>query len=177
MINRMSHQLAAAFALAALVVLSACGGGGGGTIEPGDRVGEMVVTTGVSQSPGIFEFCPPIVLKPGVYSRECTVPAVPQLFIGYGTFEKTTTALDREWNADAKSWQAFLDSRKVDLASFGTMPDRSFYEASVGASVVLREWNVSLVEPAPGEHTLRYVVGVKDPVDITWTFTVQGGRR
>ena len=63
--------------LAAVVALSACGGGGGGTVEPGDRVGEMVLTTGSSESPGIFEFCSPIALKPGVYSRECKVPAVP----------------------------------------------------------------------------------------------------
>jgi hypothetical protein len=174
MINRLRHALAATFIVTAVVVLSACGGGGGGTVEPGDWVGEMVVMTGASQSPGIFEFCSPIVLKPGVYSRECAVPAVPQLFIGYGTFEKSRAALDREWDTDAKSWQAFLDKRKIDLESFGTMPDRSFYETSFGAPVVLREWNVLLVEPTPGEHTLRYVVGAKDPVDITWTFTVRG---
>ena len=160
--------------LTAVVALSACGGGGGGTAEPGDRVGEMVLTTGSSESPGIFEFCSPIALKPGVYSRECTVPAVPQLFIGYGVFNKSTAALDREWDADAKSWQAFLDGRKIDLRSFGTMPDRSFFEASVGAPVFLREWNVLLVEPTPGEHTLRYVVGGEDQLDITWTFTVKG---
>src|SRR5262249_3921414 len=170
----MRHAIAVTLILASVLVLSACGGGGGGTVEPGDRVGEMVVTTGSSQSPGIFDFCYPIALKPGVYSRECTVPAVPQLFIGYGTFEESKAALHREWDAGAKAWQAFLDGRKIDLRSFGTMPDRSFYEPSVGGPVILRVWNVLLVEPTPGEHTLRYVDGAKDPTDITWAFTVEG---
>ena len=160
------------FATAASL-LSACGDGGAGAIEPGDRAGDMIVTTGSSQSPGIFDFCEPIVLRPGVYSRECTVPAVPQLFIGYGPLEKTKPQLDRVW--DAQTWEAYLDGREIDLASFGTMPDRSFFLPALGSAVVLREWNVLLVEPTPGEHTLRYVTSGAEPADTTWTFTVTGG--
>ena len=168
----MSSRLTLTFILIAAVPLSACGGGAG-AIEPGDRVGEMIVTTGTSQSPGIFEFCNPIVLKPGVYSRACTVPAVPQLFIGYGTIEKTKSELDQVWHAQA--WEAYLDGREIDLGSFSTMPDRTFFETSVGSAVWLREWNVLLVEPTPGEHTLRYVTTGAEPADTTWTFTVTRG--
>jgi hypothetical protein len=92
-----------------------------------------------------------------------------------GLADKSSSAVERDWVAVAKSWQVFLDGKKVDLPSFGTMPDRSFYGPSVGGPVFVREWNLELVEPTPGEHTLRYVVyRAKHQEDATWTFTVEG---
>jgi hypothetical protein len=149
----MRRQLAATFILTAVAALFACGGG----------------------ATGIFEFCSPKGLKPGVSSRECKLPAVPQLFVGPGLSDRSSSALDRGWDAVATSWQVFIDGRKIDLRSFGTMPNRSFYEPSVGAPVFVREWNLLLVGPTPGDHTLRFVVfRAKDRQDVTYTFTVEG---
>jgi hypothetical protein len=102
------------------------------------------------------------------------VPAVPQLFVGPGLADTSSSALERDWDTEATSWQVFLDGRKIDLPSFGTMPVRSFYQPSVGAPVFVREWNLELVAPTPGDHTLRWVVyRAKDQQDVTFTFTVE----
>jgi hypothetical protein len=45
----------------------------------------------------LFDSCNPVILKPGRYVRSCRVPRAQRLFIGYGVFEPTRKALDRDW--------------------------------------------------------------------------------
>jgi hypothetical protein len=138
----------------------------------------MRLTTATEADTEIFgTFCEPIILTPGTVSRECEVPQLQRLMIGHGNIAASPELLEQEWQAGR--WELHLDGRQVDLAAFGTLPDEHFYEPAVGAEVWLRQWSITIVNPTPGQHTLRYVqdqmpaadahVGT---IDATWTFTV-----
>jgi hypothetical protein len=150
-------------------------------LGPGDEVAGMRLTTATATDTDIFgTFCDPIVLEPGTFHRECEVPAVQRLMIGSGNIASSPEILEEEWQA--QTWALFLDGRPVDLAAFGTLPDSQFFEPAVGDDVWLRRWSVALVNPKPGEHTLRYVTeqtGAGEESagtgDVTWTFNVAGG--
>lgn len=159
--------------IALLVVPLGCGGDEeSGPIRPGDDVGGMVLTTGTPGERDIFEFCDPIVIEPGIYERQCAVPALPRVGLGHGFLAPSRRELAREWNA--KSWKMTLDGRRIDLKAFGVLPDRRLVEPGAGGLVWLRQWNVVLTDPKPGSHTLRYVARYSGGTwDTTWTFTVR----
>ena len=136
-------------------------------IKPGEKVGDMVLTIGQNGSmTEIWEFCDPFVTVPGVIMRECNVPALQSLSIGYGSLGSTVEELDAAWGLI--TWELFLDGQPVNLPAFGTIDQVDNSNASV-----LRLWNVVLYQPTPGKHVLHYI-SVEDgnKWDITWTFTV-----
>jgi hypothetical protein len=145
-------------------------------IEPGDKIGEMAVTNGQPGTPEIWNFCDPYLPNPGTYTKECAVPAIPNLQIGQGNLADTLELQDAEWQA--QTWELILDGHPVDLPTFGTLPDQNILEG--GRAFTLRQWNVVLANPTPGEHTLHYIIhqsqsGTQDAVtDATWIFTVAG---
>jgi hypothetical protein len=146
----------------------------GNMIEPGDQIGDMVVTTGQPGDPEIWNFCDPYLAGPGIYTRECELPAIPNLQIGSGNLADTAELQNLEWQA--QTWELTLDDQPINLSAFGTLPDQNILEG--GRALTLRQWNVVLDNPIPGQHTLRYVIrehqlGSEDSVtDATWIFTV-----
>jgi hypothetical protein len=185
---RTGGRSAVALALTALL-LTNCNSDGEGTatpeatsrahilLRPGDEADGMRLTAATQADPRIFEFCNPIILKPGTYARTCQVPDRQRLMIGHGDLAASAELLEQEWQAER--WQLYLDGHQVDLAAFGTLPDRHFFESGIGEEVWLREWSVTIVNPTPGRHTLRYVQeqlpaanAVVGTIDTTWTFTV-----
>jgi predicted esterase len=134
-------------------------------INPDDRIGDMVLTIGQGENlPEIWIFCDPYVTEPGVFTKECSVPAQ-SMIIGYGSPASTVEQLDADWAAS--TWTLFLDSQPVNLPAFGT------FDQEDDESNILRLWNVVLEQPAPGVHTLHYVSNESGKVyDVTWTFTV-----
>jgi hypothetical protein len=97
--------------------------------------------------------------------------------IGHGNLAASAELLEQGWQA--ARWQLYLDGQRVELAAFGTLPDRHYFESGVGEEVWLREWGVTIVNPTPGRHTLRYVQepfppgdGAVGAMDATWTFTI-----
>jgi hypothetical protein len=186
--NRTRRATAVALALSALL-LTNCdadsegkatrGAGGGQTIlRPGDEADGMRLTTATGADTKIFgTFCDPIIVKPGTYARTCQVPELQRLMIGYGNLATSAELLEQGWQAGR--WQLYLDGQRVDLATFGTLPDDHYFETAIGQEVWLREWSVTIVNPTPGQHTLRYVQEPFPPgaaavgrMDATWTFTV-----
>ena len=139
-----------------------------GMINPGDKIGDMVLTIGQGEPvTEIWDFCDPLVTEPGVLMRECKVPALQSLFIGYGSFASTVAELDAIWKSS--SWELHVDERQVDLLAFGMLDLDTDYPHPAK----LRMWNVVLDQPTPGKHTLRYVMSeTGEPSDVTWTFTV-----
>jgi len=131
-------------------------------------IGDMVLATGQLESvTETWLFCDPFVAEPGVFTRECEVPAIRNLLIGYGTFAGTTEELDSLWATI--SWDLTLDGHPVDLSAFGTFDQDDVLDGPVK----LRQWNVVIDKPTPGRHTLRYVCDeYGEPSDVTWTFTV-----
>ena len=89
-------------------------------LEPGDRIGGMpLVQMAYDDSiPSIFPACEPLILRPGLYHRHCTVRQTRRLFIGYGDFRATRPALDRAWRRER--WRLRVDGHEVRLAAFGT---------------------------------------------------------
>jgi hypothetical protein len=143
-------------------------------LKPGDRVGGMLLVRGTvaTANQKLFDLCNPVILKSGRYYRPCgLVPRVSRLFIGYGLFAPPRD-VNTVWGRTG--WAAWLDSRRIQLASFGTSDRTLFaFPAAGGKDVTLREWRVMLVGARPGRHTIRY--RSEDPtgvIDATWAFTV-----
>jgi hypothetical protein len=188
-VTRASRVPAAITVILAAVLGAGCAAGNGAgsdgrddtdALGPGDDVAGMRLTTAGATDPDIFVFCDPILRGTGTFHRECEVPALQTLPIGWGNLAPSPEILEEEWQAE--TWSLFLDGRPVDLAAFGTLPDRHYFEPAAGGNVWLRQWAVALVNPQPGEHTMRYVQELtgagEDPVgkrDVTWTFTVAAG--
>ena len=147
-------------------------------IGPSTRVHGMLVVQGSAQrsTARLFpDYCDPVVLTPGRRTRSCRrVGQTARLYIGYGLFA-AEAKIDRIWrNAN---WEMWIDGERVNLQEFGTA-DRTLakYPPAGGKDVTLREWNVTLVKPTPGRHTIRY----RDreaggTIDTTWAFTVTRG--
>ena len=137
-------------------------------INPGDKIGDMVLTIGQGEPvTEIWVFCDPYVTEPGTLTRECQVPALQSLFIGYGTFAGTTEELDAVWKATP--WELILDNQAVNLVAFDTLDQ----DDDIDGPVKVRLWNLVLEQPTPGIHTLRYIFNeYGKPYDVTWAFTV-----
>ena len=140
-------------------------------IEPGDNIGDMVVTNGQRDSATeIWLFCDPYLFDPGVFTRECEVPAMQNLQIGYGTFADTSEELNTLW--ETITWELTLDDHQVDLSAFGTFDQ----DDEIDGPVKVRMWNVVLDQLTPGTHTLRYLFDEFGEYDVTWIFTVVGAQ-
>jgi enterochelin esterase-like enzyme len=138
----------------------------GNKVDPGEEIGGMLLTTGQDEGiPEIWEFCDPYVTGAGVTVRECQVPALQRILIGYGAPGNTLDELDSYWSTT--SWELYLDDQPVNLTAFGT------FDQVGDSNSVLRLWNVVLMNPAPGLHTLRSVsIENGELFDNTWNFTV-----
>jgi hypothetical protein len=142
-------------------------------IRPDDQVSGMLVKTGEGTETTIFDYCDPFTEGPGVYVRDCIVPPIPDLKIGWGWIEESEDVLNSIW--ETLNWEMTLDGSQIDLPAFGTR-DRSLILG--GGWVILREWNIVLDKPTVGEHTLHYIVRDNQPeaedttTDMTYHFTV-----
>jgi hypothetical protein len=182
--SRTLGRAAVALAMTALLV-AACSPGSDGTatqrpgdlLRPGAELNGMRLTTATERDADIWSSCDPIVLQPETHTRECEVPQLQRLKIGHGHISSSPELLEEEWQAER--WELYLDGRQVDLIAFGTLPDFHYFETKVGAEIWVRVWAVAIVNPTPGQHTLRYVVE-QSPAgeetagtsETTWTFTV-----
>jgi hypothetical protein len=164
----------AAFALA-VAVSGGASAWSARPIGPGGKIGSMTLERGTARAADekLFDFCNPVILKPGAVRRRCDVPGVHRLFVGYGDFEAKKSALERTWRT--LSWSLWVDGRRIDLPAFGTS-DRTLYRfpPAGGKDVILREWRVILVGATRGKHTIRYrsASPVLPTSDATWTFNV-----
>ena len=148
---------------------------GTATIEPWDRVHGMLVVQGTATEAGgsLFGlYCRPAIVHPGRYRRTCSeIPRVERLFVGYGLFA-TPATISSVWSATR--WSMWIDGERVRLDAFGAS-DRTLYHypPADGRDVTLREWNVVLVRPRPGLHTIRYRLRhAQGTIDATWEFRV-----
>jgi hypothetical protein len=143
---------------------------------PGDELDGMLLTTATVVDTDMFIYCDPYVSQPGIYTRYCAVPRL-RLMIGYGDYDDSQELLEQRWRVER--YRLYLDGQEVDLAAFGTKPDTREYDFITHRDVWLRLWAVTVVNPNPGEHTVRYVVEWPafgdEPAgmtDITWTINV-----
>jgi hypothetical protein len=143
----------------------------------------MRLTTADEADTTIFDItCDPIIAQAGTHARECTVPQLQRLMVGYGDIAASPELLEQRWRV--QRWRLYLDGQEVDLNAFGTLADRLYNAGNVSDKTWMRLWAVTLVSPTPGQHTLRYVrepstpgQSLSDTLDVTWTFTVEVLRR
>jgi hypothetical protein len=144
-------------------LLVACGGGDG--LQPGDVVHGVRLVRGAAEDVSLWDFCDPSLDGPG--RRSCRVPVLERLRIGPGWRSDSTPTLDREW--DRLEWQVRFDGQRLDLASFGTLPD-----SRLGDGAVVREWNITIEDLRPATHRLRAQIRGDDRrYDVTWVIEVQ----
>ena len=141
-------------------------------IEPSDRVRGMLVVQGPAtraQTALFGIYCDPIT---GRHRDTCRdVPRVRRLFVGYGIWG-SKAAVSRLWKPS--EWSMWIDGQRVSLDEFGTT-DRTLYKYAPagGKDVTLREWSVTLANPTPGRHTIRYRFRLPRGItDATWEFKV-----
>jgi len=148
-----------ALVVAVLVVPAALYAQGAG-LKPGDSIGTMSLRSGGAEH-GIWgEYCAPMFGSPPIV-EECTVPVLPELVIGPGCFFADEALREAGW--PLHHWELYLDGQQIDLDAFGTsdvafpmtgLPGRDPNEEVV---VHLRGWDVVLLNPTVGAHTLRVV--------------------
>lgn len=173
----MTSRQVCVFLVAGALALEAGCGGSATPIQPGGKIDSMSLTRGTSREADLklFDVCNPIILKPGPHVRSCRIPRLRRLFIGYGEFEPTRQTLARDWQQTR--WNLWVDGHPVNLPAFRTSDRTLFgFPPAGGKDVILREWDVILVNATPGKHTLRYRSRKASggPGDATWTFTVAG---
>ena len=126
-------------------IVAGCGGPPG-EVGPGGNIGTMTLVSGTISDADLnfFDFCDPVILKPGKYLRSCAIPRVQRLLIGYGDFEPSREALESDW--EARKWDLWLDGRRVNLVAFGSYDHTLIaFPAAGGKDVILRRWKVILV--------------------------------
>lgn len=155
--------------IAAMLLMSGVLYAQGAVLKPGDRIGDMSLTTGGAAGPPIWAFCSPAFLNTGVTTTECTVPPLPAVTIGHGQFSADEALRDANWAV--MSWELYLDGQQVDLGAFGTydddLPQTGLPGHAAGEEVItkLRSYDVVLVNPTLGAHTLRSVMVASQEID------------
>lgn len=149
-------------------------------LKPGEKIGEMIVTTGSAkfQGPPLWAFCSPAFQKPGVTTTQCDVPPLTEIVIGHGWFA-TTDAL-RESNWKAMTWELYLDGQQLDLNAFGAydadLPQKGLPGQDPNKEIItkLRTWDVLLTNVRPGAHTLKSVVRITQEINDGFHATKAG---
>lgn len=127
-------------------------------LEPGDTIGSMIVTTGVDEAVPLWPFCMPTAVNGRLITVECREMSFPKLAIGhtFGVVELVPKSLD--WSE--LKWELYLDEHPINLSAFGTYdfvhPETVFSPSPVREAFrKLTVWDIVLVDPGLGAHTLR----------------------
>jgi hypothetical protein len=141
-------------------------------LQPGDKIEDMVITTGVENAYPLTAFCSPTIENDHSIRVDCgELSLCANLAIGqtFGVTDLIPPSIDRE----ELTWKMSVDGHPIDLEAFGVYdfvrPDLAPSPSPVREIFkVARLWNVVLVNPTPGTHTLR---GQAQPRDGAATYT------
>jgi predicted esterase len=143
--------------------LSQKSGGTGGLIQPGDKIGKMILEQGdpLLPYPYLWQFCEymPDNHEPTTSSNDCKVPQMSGLTIAFGWIAKESKL---PFNWDAIDWDLNIDGQSIDLVAFKWQ--ESDYIAH-GEDNKSRQWLIDLKNLSPGGHTLQLMQTIKTAVD------------
>lgn len=132
-----------------------------GLIEPGDRIGDLLVTTGDGEDILFVTKlkCP---WDDSTQTESCEQPVGTKVNVSQGVFASPsiTKTLDEVWSE--QTYEMMIEGRPVDLQAFGSV---DFSNPMVGT---VRTWNVVIVGDEPGTitaHSEGVVAG------DSWTYT------
>jgi hypothetical protein len=141
-------------------------------LQPGEKIDDMVVTTGVHDAFPLWAVCAPKKVNDHSIRADCGELSYDNLVIGHtlGVMDLIDPSIDWE----ELIWEMSLDGRPIDLEAFGVYdfvhPDfRSKPLREVFR--VLRVWDVVLVNPTPGMHRLQGQAQSRDGA-ATYTWVV-----
>ena len=124
-------------------------------LGPGDKIGDMALDSSPSLNPVLWEYCPMAWSdRPGGEPAVCTMPWQPEVEIWQAWGAKDQALLDAGW--EALAWEIYVDGQALDLEAFGTWDFD--WAAEDGTPVRIRAWDLKLVNPTPGKHTLHYIL-------------------
>ncbi len=125
----------------------AAGSSSGKTIQPGDKIGDFIITTGV---PGNFSYGFSIQCSQPAQgdAYTCDVPVGEVINVSTGLVDTTGKGnLDQVWAHS--NYQMFINDQAVNLQAFGTV---DYTHAQMGK---IRFANVVISTDKPGEITVR----------------------
>ena len=158
-------------------IMVSCGTTGGGTIDmlkPGDKIRDMTVQNNarfrLAQIRSIWSLCGdfPEETKPGIRTLDCNVPVLPWIYFDIGWYAESS-ALESNW--EAMTWEMYIDEYQVDLDSFGWI---EIDDQMHGETAKARIWLVTLLDPSPGKHVIRYSWTSQSSIDDGLTVYAPG---
>lgn len=163
--NKLSGILVFATAISAFLFAFSQGGSEGlssekertyAMLQPGEKIDDMVITTGIEDAFPLWAICSPKKVNDHSISADCGELSYGNLAIGHtlGVIDLIDPSIDWE----ELNWELLLDGHPIDLEAFGVHdfvhPD--FPSKPLGEVFrVVRVWDVVLVNPTPGMHRLQ----------------------
>jgi hypothetical protein len=144
-------------------------------LKPGEKIDDMVITTGVEHAFPLSAFCSPTKENDHLIRVDCgELSFCANLAIGdnFGVMDLIPPSTD--WKE--LIWEMSVDGHPIDLEAFGVY-DFAYPDLAPSPSPVrevfrvARDWNVVLVNPTPGIHTLRGQAQSRDGA-ATYTWVV-----
>ena len=145
----MKKLLYLAIALLCIVLLEGCGKPAlptDLTINPGDRIGDFLITTGGADASHLTPFdC-----KQETTAKEtCTVSLSRKINVSWGIYDDTRSGkLDELWLGH--TYAMLIEGRPFNLRAYGPI---DVYHPTVGT---MRKWNVVIVADKPGQITIHH---------------------
>lgn len=139
-------------------------------LQPGDMIGDMLVTTGVEQALPLWNICSSTAQTEYAIHMNCGELPSANIAIGYpfgvGDF----------MNWDAFHWELSVDGHLLNLQAFGVQ-DLTYWDLAPHPSPVrevfrwYRLWSVVLADPTPGNHEVQGKAW-SDDGEVTYTWVV-----
>lgn len=133
-------------------------------LKPGDKIGDMtlLISSHYPSEPlwTIWSLCLiEDLTEPGTQTMDCKIAEIPWIYFEIGWYAEATL-LASNW--DAMAWEMYIDDHEIDLDSFGWFERESVMH---GENTRERIWLVTLTNPSPGEHSMRYLWTSKTAID------------
>ena len=145
-------------------------------LKPGEKIGEMIITTGAEDAFPLWSICGPIRVTGNSIKADCGELSHEKLVIGHTLGVMDLVAPSIEW--EDLNWEISVNGHPIDLAAFGVYDFVQIFHPSHSGREVFRVskvWNIVLVNPAPGMHRLQGQAQSQDGAETyTWVvdFTV-----
>jgi hypothetical protein len=144
-------------------------------LKPGEKIDDMAVTTGAEDAFPLSAFCSATKENDQSIRVDCGELAFcANIAIGHTFGVMDLIPQSSGW--DELIWELSVDGHPIDLEAFGVYnfvhPDLAPSPSPIREVFkVARDWNVVLVNPTPGMHTLRGQAQSRDGAE-TYTWVV-----
>lgn len=148
-------------------------------LKPGEKIDAMVIATGVENAYPLSAFCKPVKENAHSIRMDCDVLSIrANIAVGDTSAMMDLIPSTMDWNELV--WEMSVDGHPIDLEAFGIYEVVRPYMTTKPSPVReafkwFRLWDVVLVNPTPGRHTVQGQAQSQDGTEMyTWAvnFTV-----